>query len=361
MAYDGSNLFAGTRSMGIFISADNGNTWSPINNGLVTLGVGSILLNGLDIFIINTGSGGVFKSSNNGASWTGCNNGITSQPASIISSSNSLFVSYNGGVYKSTNNGASWFTSNNGLPPYNYVPLAVSGSTVYAGVGAASGGVYMTTNNGLNWTNASIGLPANTVMAMIALGSNIFSGTWGSGVYLSNNNGASWIPVNSGLTNSYILSFTVNGTDIYAGTYGGGLFMSRDTGNTWTEIGTGISCLSHHSILVTSLDIFAGTGGNSVWRRSLNELLEVPDEYSEACITVLPNPASDKIFVEVNGVEVGSLSLFDVYGKLVDQVSEFKNSIAIPLSNLTNGIYFLLYSSNTKQSMKKIVVQHNKQ
>ena len=62
----GTNLFAGT-SGGIFLSTNNGSSWSAVNTGLTSAGVWTLAVSGTDLFAGT--SSGVFLSSNNGTSW----------------------------------------------------------------------------------------------------------------------------------------------------------------------------------------------------------------------------------------------------------------------------------------------------
>src|SRR4051812_16289358 len=74
MVTDGSNLFAGSNGGGVFLSTDNANSWSPVNNGLKNLYVKALASSGSTI-VAGT-LAGVFITSNNGNSWSQMNNGL---------------------------------------------------------------------------------------------------------------------------------------------------------------------------------------------------------------------------------------------------------------------------------------------
>ncbi len=76
-AQNGSNIFAGTVYGGVFLSTNNGNSWTAVNNGLSGLGLDiySIAINGNNIFLGTRQ--GAYLSTNNGISWTAINNGLT--------------------------------------------------------------------------------------------------------------------------------------------------------------------------------------------------------------------------------------------------------------------------------------------
>ncbi len=99
LAVSGTNLFAGTGS-GVFVSKDNGKSWSAINTGLTNLDVQSIAVSDTNIFAGT--SGGVFFSNNNGASWKAINNGLTNLDVrSLVVTDTNLFAgTWGGSVYR---------------------------------------------------------------------------------------------------------------------------------------------------------------------------------------------------------------------------------------------------------------------
>ena len=62
IAVSGSNIFAGTFGGGVFLSTNNGTSWSEVNNGLTNQQVTALTISGNDIFA-GTNGGGVFLSS----------------------------------------------------------------------------------------------------------------------------------------------------------------------------------------------------------------------------------------------------------------------------------------------------------
>jgi hypothetical protein len=267
LAVSGSNIFAGTRNPyggigGIFISSNNGTTWTAVNTGLTNLDISTLTVSGLNIFA-GTFGGGVFLSTNNGTSWTGVNNGLVNYIQSFAISGNNIFAGSYGGVYLSTNNGNSWTSVSKGLPSKSTIQsLAISGTNIFAGTD--SGRVYLSNNNGTSWTILNTGLSTNNNIYSLAVsGSNIFAGS-DNGVYLSNNNGTSWTAVNTGLTNNTVLSLTVSGTTVFAGTHSG-IYLSSNNGTNWTIANTGLTSTLIQSLAVSGTNIFAGTLYNGVY------------------------------------------------------------------------------------------------
>lgn len=97
----GSTIYAGIYQHGVFMSADDGASWTAINNGLTDLGLTTMFCDGTNLFA-GTWEGGVFVSCDNGASWTAFNDGLTFKKIySFGLCENNLFAgTYGGGIWK---------------------------------------------------------------------------------------------------------------------------------------------------------------------------------------------------------------------------------------------------------------------
>jgi ligand-binding sensor domain-containing protein len=141
----GSNIFAGTLG-GIFLSTNNGTSWTAVNTGLIftnTLGQQS-----------------------------------TQSVSAFAVSGGNIFAGTGGGVFLSTNNGTSWIAVNSGLTDTNVLSLAVSGGNIFAGT---AGGVFLSANSGTSWTAVNSGVPVNTIVNSLAVSdSDIFASTLAS-------------------------------------------------------------------------------------------------------------------------------------------------------------------------------------
>ncbi|HQT91598.1 MAG TPA: T9SS type A sorting domain-containing protein, partial [Candidatus Kryptobacter bacterium] len=138
-AVNGSNIFAGTFLQGVFLSTDNGTSWTTVNNGLTDTHVQALAVSGSNIFAGT--SGGVFLSTNNGTSWTAASNGLGSFPwvdAFAVSGTNLFAGSYFNGVFLSTDNGSSWSRVNSGLTDTTVTALAVNDSNIFASTSGSS-------------------------------------------------------------------------------------------------------------------------------------------------------------------------------------------------------------------------------
>jgi hypothetical protein len=135
----GDNLFAGLWSGGVYISTNNGQSWSSANSGLTSNIVITLTVNGTNIYAGTTA--GLFKSTDNGNSWNTVNSGLGTTYILFLYSFNSyLFAgTYNGGVYESSNGGANWINISTGLQNLDDRALTVFNSNLYV---ATVGGVW---------------------------------------------------------------------------------------------------------------------------------------------------------------------------------------------------------------------------
>jgi len=100
-AVSGTNLFAGISNGGVFLSTNNGTSWTAVNTGLTdSVGVNALAVSGTNLFAGT--EGGVFLSTNNGTSWTAVNSGLTNlYVMGIGASGRNLFAgTYSGGVWR---------------------------------------------------------------------------------------------------------------------------------------------------------------------------------------------------------------------------------------------------------------------
>jgi hypothetical protein len=151
VASGGSILLAGTLGSGVFLSSDNGMTWTPSSAGLpnaevLCFAVPSTVAGGSMIFA-GTSGGGIFLSTDNGVHWTAANAGLAELDVRSL----------------------------------GFIPSGTGGTVLLAGTGG--GGVFVSTDNGSFWTSANTGL-ANTDVRSIAIsGHDIVVGTGGGGVW----------------------------------------------------------------------------------------------------------------------------------------------------------------------------------
>jgi photosystem II stability/assembly factor-like uncharacterized protein len=184
VAGNGSNLYAGTYSYGIFVSHDGGVSWThatlPVKDEFYAI---CFYINSSGIFA-GTFFGGILFSSDNGQTWTSMSSGLPAMTAysSIVQAGSRLFAGSIGGVYSSGDNGHSWGSAGSELNGKEVTSLATNGTDIIAATSA--NGVYMSKDQGSSWFQINNGFPANTQASCVAMnGSWLFVGTNGQGVW----------------------------------------------------------------------------------------------------------------------------------------------------------------------------------
>lgn len=235
----------------------------------------SLTGSGMDIFV-GTDIGGVFLSTDDGTSWSQIKPFIdTAVYVLTMSGANLIAGTNSGGMFFSTDNGGSWaWDALISSPPENIWCFAASGAHLFTGT---DNGVYLSTNSGTSWTQA--GLTDTTVWSLVVSDTNLFAGTWGEGVFLSTNEGTSWTPANTSLTDStWVTSLVASGTNLLAAIFRAGVVLSRDNGKTWvkSEGGlpdtTGVWCFA-----ISGTNVFAGASPGGMFLSTDNGVSWAPE------------------------------------------------------------------------------------
>ncbi len=358
-AVNGNNIFAGTFE-GVYLSSNNGNTWTAMNTGIpANTWIKSLAVKGDTIFagaVGDYGGYGVYLSLNNGGSWTAMNTGLADTSVFALAiKGDTIFAGTDSGLYLSSNNGQLW--SATGLTGYWIAALAISGNNIFA---ATHNGVYLSTNNGSSWTAKNTGLTDSTNVDVLAISdTNIYAGACcAGGVYISSNNGSNWGCM--GLPTSWVTSLAISGDTILAGAMcwdspNGVLFHKY--GSVW--LNTGLINDSVNALKIIGDTLYAGTG-NKIWELPLSEIITGIKEKNsyENDISVYPNPATDNLQIEINSEvrgENAELKIYDVVGNLVFEKSIATTKSTLDVSIFVNGVYVIKATTGEGVVVRKFV------
>lgn len=362
LATSGTSIFAGTDTAGVYLSTNNGSTWTAINNGLSNHHVHTLAVSGTNIFAGT--EGGMFLSSNNGGSWVAVNNGLTALSIKALAISGTSIYAAGTGVFLSTNNGSNWTAVNNGLTDVDpggstytlgFHSLAVSGANSYAGTyaNALKNGIFLSVNNGSSWS--ATGFTGNA-WSMATNGTTLFSVGVTNRVNMSSDNGNTWSYATIGSASTQAYALLINGAKLFVGATGGQVYLSTDNGITWSAVNTGLPPSSVLSFVVSGTNIYAGTESSGIWKRPLSELVGIEENNSNINFAIYPNP-NNGMFT-ISGTKISSIEIFNMLGERVYK-SEIKNSDSeIDLSKQQKGIYFVQIMDENKNSINKKVVIH---
>ncbi len=255
LAFSGGSLFAGT-STGLYKLS--GTSWVAVNIGFRDTTVSTLLPQG-NALLAGTLGAGVYVSTDEGTTWTQRNSGLgNSDVTSLIVASDphnfsgiEIYAATYDGLYYSTAVPGSWSLLTASLT--NMSSFVGIGENLF--VGSFYSGVSLSTDNGTTWSTMNSGLPDLYVQCLASSEGTVFAGTEaGVGVLMNNADANEWITENSGLGNTDVTALVVSGGSLLAG----------------TESGVWIYPLSIFPKLTSVKDVPSDQGGhvNLIWTAS---------------------------------------------------------------------------------------------
>jgi photosystem II stability/assembly factor-like uncharacterized protein len=274
-------IYAGTDTLGVYRSTDNGQNWTAANGGIERTRVYDIIASGPNLLAATTASNcpnsvNIFRSTDNGDTWTPTNGlqGFSAQSFALKGNFvyAGVFTIQGEGIWRSADNGNTWqpvpspidkgdklFVSDNALIVANdnfiwrtlddgatwdlVEQFALSGILDFARAGtklfaAGVGVLYTSDDNGANWAFTPF---TGGVASLAGVGDIVFLGS-GNKVYRSTNFGATWEDVSTGLGKGSIQEMWFDGTDLFASTPAdaAGIYHSANLGNNWTAAAAGL-------------------------------------------------------------------------------------------------------------------------
>jgi photosystem II stability/assembly factor-like uncharacterized protein len=247
----------------LFRSKDSGKNWKLIMQGGHNSWCGPEFDSTNTIYLLNEGK--LERSTNEGDTWTSSSlpseaffNWVSANPylsGYLYAGSNELFYS--------TDNGSSWQKAINNSGAFNNSRFYYTkGGTLIYSVSAFS------TDGGKAWNSCDlpeIYFPPSDSQLVFDPGdtSHLYLATGGDGILISTDGCQTWQSSNNGLGNLNVNSLSLdpnNPNTIYAGT-NGGAYVSYDQGQTWEQINDGLlGVLTIYSIAIDSQNnIYAST------------------------------------------------------------------------------------------------------
>jgi len=227
-----NKVYAIAQNDGLYISSDNGSTFSNENTGIVS---GQLLENNGDLFYFSSDDG-VNLLSADGKTLTPRQDGIITNSLNVlISANNILFLGTSIGVYRSGNGGSSWSLANKGLGYQPIADMVSMGDTLFAGT--ANGGIWRSYSFGLRWV--PVGLNEKDVQSMVFANNAIYAvarmNNKVENVYMSDDLGATWEVVGSNIPSSQYASIEAFKNNLILSAFDGVYKLENFTGS-WQKI-----------------------------------------------------------------------------------------------------------------------------
>ena len=121
--------------------------------------------------------------------------------------------------------------------------------------------------------------------------------------------------------------------------------------------GAGAAVRNNTPFTVNNTQKTGGNGGNGklIIAYELNTGISDLGSDRTNLLSVFPNPANDKLFIQTNGISILKIELVDFTGKLVYTSNSLNQNNGIDISGLANGIYFVkAYTANRILTTKVI-------
>jgi len=270
---DTNQIWAGAPSGGLWKSEDNGQSWEPLTDNLLNIGVAEIVINpnNPDTMYMATGDGssgdtysyGVMKSVDGGQSWdtTGLSFGVSDGRnirRMILDSTrtNVLIAASTSGIYRTEDAGTTWQLVQSGnFCDVEFKPF--SHDTVYATTSSLSSPpLYISYDNGMNWAPSVSGMNTSNMgrckVAVTKADPNMVyvlstnSNSAYGGLYRSTDAGANWT----------LMSDSPNILD-------GTEFGSDDDGQGWYSMELAVSPLNANEVRVGGINTWKSNNGGT--------------------------------------------------------------------------------------------------
>lgn len=174
-----ADIFAASNSGRVFHSADNGESWVVISDGLPNSWLHALLYNGTDVYV-GTASQGVFRYLETFNYWEPFNEGLQTKINALAAQGSSLFAGTENGLFRTANDSSSWARVNESLINVPVYTLAANETAVFAGTRE---GVFVSADEGESWAAINEGLSDFDIRALALHGDYLFVGTSRSGVW----------------------------------------------------------------------------------------------------------------------------------------------------------------------------------
>lgn len=255
----GNHLFLTSVHTGVFMSDDNGTTWSDFNDSNThnITGTNSISFNATTNQLIVFNKNGLYSTLITAptptASYTAVSTGLpTNTGVHSISNNGSIWMlATDAGVYISPANTISWTATSTGLTTMNVNTVVALQSTFVAGT--TDEGVFKASIASPTWTANNFGFNNMATYAMACSGEAVVVAATEKGVFVSKDLANSYKRANNGLSDSLNINDLVFwGTKLLAATKNAGVFISEDTGATWAAFNNGLTTYAVKKIVTSA-------------------------------------------------------------------------------------------------------------
>ena len=233
-------------------------------------------------------------------------------------------------------------------------PSSIPGAGLYTypfAIGNPGGGqnVALTNNQMQGWSGGAYNNSTPT-LSLVAVGVLPNVNEWAHVVYLRDN--SSIVLYVNGVLNTNL------------STYSG---YNSNTGTTTPNYGSSPKALIGCRDYLSQFFFDGKIDDLRIYNRALNQT-EINDLYNEnvvgindmknnGLLKIFPNPANDKLIVNVNKNGNSNIVITDILGKKIKHIKTTELQIEINISDLQSGVYFIRLTQENVNSVQKIVIR----
>ena len=278
------------------------------------------------------------------------------------SAENTIYVGYHT-IYKSVNKGISWFVQSQNLggnqdemkiaPSNNQIIYTSRASILYKTEdGGATAWIQIQSPGSINSITVHPTDPDKVAVALVGA----------SKVKVTQDGGQTWQNISLNLPdfNSLSIAWHDNGAN---GLYVGmdyGIFYIDDYLSEWQPYYNNLPNVIVNELEVNVADgkLYAATYGRGLWASPLQDPILSVDRYTVANnVSIVPNPANDRVIIAMAEAVEADIRLFDISGKLVIYQPDvtIANRYTLDISGLKTGVYFVRINSNLGTVTKRLI------
>jgi len=341
-----NNIYAATKSGGIYYSWNNGTNWNIVSNELVGKYIKDLVVYN-DLLYAGTNDG-LYISLDSAINWQMV--APIENIHSLVTKNDFIVIGTRDKIYKFDITTSVIDTIYDQSNQYLINTLCIINNNLL--VGTADGLVYSDLNQ-ISWNEVNITSDLN-VNTLTNYNDSIVIGTNNS-VYKIDIEFSSISEINNGLPSTKVNNLSVNDTILIAATNNG--IYDYYNGSWFFDF------IDYKSfdIIVSDSTIYAGTY-NGIYMRPRNF---IPNRINEIKLDksyeVYPNPFKDRINIKLNNFRPENLNIF-IYNTLGTcvfdkRIYQATNSIEIELNTLSNGIYFMQIETENSNYYGKIIIK----
>jgi len=385
-------LYAGTDGHGVYVSENDGDSWTQLGNGMSAGSVTDLLAveqNGAMLLFAALSDSGVYISADSGNTWGASNTGLINLNAcALICKNDTVFVGTYKGVHRSVDFGQHWSPCSTGMDDRSVDGLTKLDAYLFASsTSIAKGGIFRSRDGGNTWQEKNYCPEGNIYLSSIGardlelLDSRIYANS-GTILLTSDDIADSWQNSSSGLIpGMYITDLAGYGDYMFLSQHPS-VYMRHKDSTRWQDISANLggggfkmmNCLTVYNDYL----YLAGNFNNvqAIYRRPLSELITAfpqPDDFTVANFRLeqnSPNPFNPKTVIRYE-LPVNcnvDLSIYNLLGqKVATLVNEkqpagkysvnWNTALASGGQGFASGVYlYILCTSDGLIQSKKLVL-----